>query len=162
MMVTIIADASWCPMTRVGGFGCWINAGSRGSKSHQGMLNGASICAGTAEMKAIANAIHHAMFAKLVLLGDRVLIQSDCIGAIHAFTGQRSTLKPQEREVVEWFRKFTVKYDIRVTFKHVKGHSTNTEARFVSNQICDRKAKQEMRRARNLFKLDEIRQKIKG
>jgi ribonuclease HI len=161
MGVTIIADASWCPITRVGGYGCWINAGSRGSKSHQAMLNGFSGCAGTAEMKAIANALHHSMASGLVLSGDHVLIQSDCVGAIEAFNGRRSTIKVEEKEVAEWFRKFTVKHGIGISFKHVKGHTNKSEARFVSNQICDRRAKEEMRRARNLFKLDEIRQKIK-
>lgn len=162
MRVTIIADASWCPMTKVGGYGCWINAGSRGSKAHQAMLNGPSVCAGTAEMKAIALAIHHSVASGLVTSGDHVLIQSDCVGAIDAFNGWRSTLKIEEKEVAEWFRKFTVKYGLSITFKHVKGHSNEAGARFVSNKICDRRAKEEMRRARNLFKLDEIRQKLKG
>jgi len=156
MFITILADASFCPDTKVGGFGCWV-AGSRGKRSFQGMLNGFIDNNNCAEMMAVVNALFLARKNLLVDVGDRVLIQTDCTAAIMAFIGSRQPSTAQEQTVVEWYRRIQVESELKITLKHVKGHSKRNEGRFVSNNICDKQAKQEMQRARNLLKLNEIR-----
>lgn len=148
-------------MTKVGGYACWVNAGARGARGTQKALKGLSHSSGVAEMKAVANALHFAIGAGLVQPNEKVLIQTDCISAIQAFKNQREHLISDEKEIVKWMNNIIFKYNLTVIFKHVKGHTTHQEARFRSNVICDEKAKEEMRKARSLFKLNEIRRKVK-
>ena len=158
---TIIADASWCPDTKVGGCACWVNAGARGSRSDQQMLKDGAVSSTSAEMKAVAIALHFAMKSGLITTGDRVLIQTDCVGAIEGFKGSRNNISAEEKSVAKWVKTFQLRYGLEIMFKHVKGHTTNEGARYRSNVICDTKAKQEMRRARDLFKVNQLRQIVK-
>lgn len=155
-----MTDASHCPNTKVGGYGVWI-ASQRGKRSYDGAFKNLIDNATIAEMAAITNGLYIAIRTELVQAHDRVLIQTDCIAAILAFTGKRKPAHSEERRIVEQQRQLMVQHNLSITFKHVKGHSDNEGNRFVSNNICDRKAKANMKKARQLFKLDEIRQKLK-
>lgn len=101
-----------------------------------------------AEMQAVVNALYIAHRLQLVQAADEVLIQTDCMAAIDAFEGKRRNLPAQEWEAVRVLRRLRSDHSLRVVFRHVKGHTGKKEARFVANHLCDKRAKEAMRRAR--------------
>lgn len=148
MWVTIIADASFCSETNVAGYAYWI-ACERGKVGGEGSIDrdvGTNI---VAEMAALLWGLYEGRKQNLIHKGDSVLLQTDCQPAIDAFEDNRANYHEQELELVGWFKEFVVKHELTCKFKHVKGHTTHTEARFATNRICDRRAKQKMRAARN-------------
>lgn len=110
-----------------------------------------------AEMQAVANALYIATRSYLVQSEDEVLIQTDCMAAIDAFEGKRRNLPAQEWEAVRVLRRLCSAHDLRVVFRHVKGHTGKKGARFVTNHLCDKRAKEAMRRARARVQLGEIK-----
>ena len=155
MRVTIIADASFCPDTNVAGYGYWI-ASERGKQGGGGEMK--SLVEGNiaAEMQAVVNAIHIAHRLQLVQATDEVLIETDCIAAIDAFDGKRKNLPLQEWDAVRVLRRPRSEYDLRIVFRHVKGHTGKKEARYITNHLCDKRAKEAMRRARARVQLGEV------
>lgn len=111
-------------------------------------MKGAVANSTAAEMQAVCNALFIALRRGLVQPGDRLLIQTDCVAAIQAFEGQRRVSVPHEREAVRYFHSLRLEQSLGVSFKHVKGHSGRQEARFVTNHLCDKRARQGMRQAR--------------
>lgn len=147
MRATIIADASHCPETKAAGYGFWI-ASDRGELGGGGEMKRIVESNITAEMQAVANALHIAIQRKLVQHRDQVLIQTDCVAAIEAFTGKRVTLQDHEQDVVKYFKKLRKALSLSIEFRHVKGHTGKKEARFVTNHLCDKRAKEAMRNLR--------------
>lgn len=157
MWVTIIADASYCPDTGVAGYGFWI-ASQRGKRGGDGVIETAVVNNIAAEIMALLNALHVARKAGLVLESDSVLLQTDCQPAIDALKGARQSITEQEAELVRWFNDFVGEHKLHIRMKHVKGHTDREDARYVVNNICDRKARRNMRQARELFKDQQIRE----
>lgn len=156
MRVTILADASHCPDTKAGGYGYWI-ASERGKKGGSGALNGAIQSSTLAEIMAIANAIYHGVNNGLVQGHDILLIQTDCESAIFAFTSKRKG-SVEEKKVIEYVQKVTRLLSLTVEYKHVKGHTNRSEARYAANNACDRAARKAMRKARDQIRLTELKQ----
>lgn len=157
MWVTIIADASYCPETGKAGYGFWI-ASQRGKHGGDGILEshvGNNIAA---EMMALLNALHVAVRRGLVQQKDSVLLQTDCQPAIDAFKARRVNITAQETELVSWYKEFIASNELHMRLKHVKGHTKNEDARFVVNNICDRKARRNMRLARDKYSMAKIRE----
>jgi ribonuclease HI len=145
--VTIIADASYCPRTGAAGYGVWA-ASSRGKRSFKGQL-AVPKDNNDAEMMAIVNGVAYALKFGIAMPGDLLLIQSDSTTAIITLnTGEAKDAATET--IVDTFGHFIEKYALKVEFRHVKGH-TNSElvkdARFASNRLCDKHAKEEMRNA---------------
>lgn len=155
-----MVDASHCPDTKVAGYGVWV-ASQRGKRAFDGAFKTTIDNATIAEMAAITNALYMGIKSGLIVSWDEVLVQTDCIAAILAFTGARNPAHSEERKIIDKQKELIVLYDITVRFKHVKGHSDNPGNRYVSNNICDRKAKTNMRNARQRFKLNQIKDKLK-
>lgn len=109
-----------------------------------------------AEMMALTIGLYTAIRDKLVQEGDVVLLQTDCMAAIDAFEGKRKSIPPQERTVQEYLQELVTSAQIRVQFRHVKGHTSGTEPRYFINNQCDRLAKRAMRKLR-----DQIRKASK-
>ncbi len=147
MRVTIIVDASFCNQTGAGGYGFWI-ASERGKEPGGGPLKGRISNNNAAEMMGVCNALYRSLINELVLPGDQILMQTDCVAAIQGFEGRRNLTDPQEKEALRTFRSLRSKHDLHVYFKHVKGHTRREEARYVTNNLCDQRAKQGMRQAR--------------
>lgn len=154
MLITVLADASYCPTERVGGYGYWI-ASAREKFGGHGAFKGEIADSVTAEMMAVVNALHFAL-QRVILPGDAVLIQTDCIAAISAFKGERQNLKQQESKAVSTLLHFKNKFEISIVFRHVKGHSQNMEARYVSNNLCDKRARKGLEHARRLKKCQQL------
>jgi ribonuclease HI len=152
MSITIVADASYCPDHKLAGYGYWI-ASSRGKQAGGGVcgISGEVANNTVAEMMAVCNALWHALKSNLLQSGDRLLIQTDCLAAIGAFDGSRSSLNQQERDAVHYMRNASSRYDIEIFYRHVKGHSATMDARSESNRRCDAKAKECMREERSRY-----------
>lgn len=150
MLVTIICDASFCPDTGVAGYGYWI-ASNRGKRGGSGAMKGTCANNTVAEMQAVVNALHVAVKSELVQAGDTVLIQTDCYGAIDTFNGFRKKIHAEEKSTVEAFLKVKTEAQVIVDFRHVKGHTRQTGARFATNRKCDQDARAHMRKARKNF-----------
>jgi ribonuclease HI len=157
MWVTIIADASYCPDTGKAGYGFWI-ASQRGKMGGDGVLKGKIENNIAAEMMALLNAVDAARKSNLVHKNDSVLMQTDCQPAIDAFKGLRQSITSQEKRLVRWYKDFCNEHNLHIRFKHVKGHTDNEDARYVVNNICDRKARKNMRQARDEYKDQQIRE----
>ncbi len=147
MRVTIIADASHCGQTGAGGYGYWI-ASERGKQGGGGQIKDPVDGSGAAEMIALINALHIALKTGLVVQGDHVLLQTDCQSAIGAFQGQRFTLTKDEKRAKSTFFDLKRVHGFTFSFRHVKGHTSRPEARYVTNNLCDARAKAGMRLAR--------------
>lgn len=161
MWITIIADASYCPETGKAGYGFWI-ASQRGKRGGDGILQGDIANNIAAEMMALLNALHVGIKAGLIQQGDKVLLQTDCQPAIDAFNKVRVNITKQEKDLVSWFREFIDSNGLHIRLKHVKGHTKNDDARFVVNNICDRKARKNMRLARDRYRMKKIREFLHG
>lgn len=159
MRVTIIADASFCPDLKVAGFGYWI-ASDRGKTGGGGALKGTIANNVVAEMMAVCNGLHQAIFKGLVLAGDEVLLQSDCRPALDAFARVRSKLSEAEHRVVMALDKLISSGNLDVTYRHVKGHSKDKASRYVANECCDKRAKKHLRKARGQVYIDKIKETL--
>jgi len=160
MNVTILADASHCPQTLAGGYGFWI-ASQRGKLAGSGSLKGRIANSTVAEMMAIANAIHQGIVWGLIRSQDELLIQTDCQAAIDGFMKERK-LSETENTVVCHVLKLQNRVQLKVIFKHVKGHTNHSDAKYSSNRVCDRVARRHMKRARESLRLEEMIELLKG
>jgi len=148
MWVTVIADASFCPETGKVGYAYWI-ASQRKKSGGDGTIGDVVVNSIAAEMHAILRAVQRGVKDGLIQPHDKVLYQTDCVPAIDTLTGKRHKTTHEERCIMVEFRKFVADHNLFYRFKHVRGHTDGKEARYVVNDICDRKAKQNMRRARD-------------
>lgn len=148
MLITIIADASYCPDTGVAGYGYWI-ASERGKKQGSGPMKGLCVDNIVAEMQAVVNALHAALANDLVLNLDCVLIQTDCQSAINSFNKHPSAVSKEHRECLIRLNTMRDRFKLQIKFRHVKGHCTIKEPRYAANNLCDRLARKAMREARN-------------
>lgn len=144
MRATIMCDASWCPETGAAGYGFWI-ASDRGKQPGGGQFRDIMSTAAEAEMGAVVNSLVHARNLNLLMPGDWVLVQTDCVEAIAVLSGRREPLTRLAENIRDALQLFLNKHKILVTFKHVKGHSRNKQARFLANNHCDTRAKGHMR-----------------
>lgn len=145
---TIIADASFCPETHVGGYAYWI-ANERRKFGGDGRMRVKPTNNVAAECIALLEGLKSAIEAGVVGHRSAVLLETDCQPAIDTLSGRRPVSNDQERRLVDWFDRVCARHSLRVRYKHVKGHTKQVGNRFVVNAICDRKARKHMRRARN-------------
>jgi len=124
MLVTVIADASWCPRTRAGGWAAWVRA--EGTKiARAGAFKGRAVSSNQAEEWALRNGMYIAAQVPGV---TRLLAQSDCLNMLQRMP-----------EIVG---------GLPVEYRHVKGHTKNPAARSWVNRWCDAEAKKHMRSQR--------------
>lgn len=148
MNVTIMVDASYCDTTKAAGCGYWI-ASSRGKKAGAECLPNRPRNSVVAEMQAVVAATKAALSLELLRSGDEALIQTDCQSAIHAFSGTRKNLRTDEEVAVNFMRITELVHNVRIAYRHVKGHSGVNKTRYISNNKCDLQAKKVMRRMRD-------------
>lgn len=160
MNVTLIADASYCPDTKVGGWAFWL-ACRRMKDGRSGKFDSELVDNNDAEMQALCRGLQWGLVHDAIHNGDDLLLQTDCQAAIQAFTGHRKLVKANELKTLEFFHAMVSTFQLSVTFKHVKGHSGRSDARHVTNAICDRLARKNMRVARKNFYIKRIKEGLK-
>lgn len=148
VLVTIIADASFCPETKAAGYGYWVIS-QRGRNGGGGSFKNKLDSASAAEMMAVVNAIYFAMKTNVALACDELLIQTDCMAAIDAFLKRRERLTKDETAALGVFSKIKARMNLKVSFRHVRGHTRVQDARSITNRLCDSRAKKGMREVRN-------------
>lgn len=153
MRVTVIADASHCPDTKAAGYGFWA-VSERGRHGGGGPMQVPIDSSSAAEMAAIVNGLYFALFKGIATKGDHILLQTDCQAAIDAFESKRRILTSDEKYAKARFFDIKKRNNVTVSFRHVKGHTNRTEARYVTNNLCDQRAKDGMRLARRRFRGD--------
>lgn len=114
-----------------------------------------------AEMMVIANSLHQGLKLGLIMPQDEVLLQTDCIPAIDAFSGRRAKLISDEHDVVTVLKGMQERFELQLEFRHVKGHSGRQEARYVTNKLCDKRAKDAMRKARHKVRIEQLKELLK-
>lgn len=161
MRVTIIADASFCPQTKAAGYGFWI-ACERAKRGGSGEVKTPVVNNIASEMIALVNGLYKAHKWGLVQKGDEVLLQTDCQSAISAFELRRNKITDQEIELVQYMQKFIAAVGIKVSYRHVKGHTKGEMAKaprhFINNQ-CDKWAGEAMLRARRKIQREQNEQR---
>jgi len=150
MWVTLIADASHCPVSNFAGYGGRVSC-KRGKKWSDGIIPGHVPNSTVAEMQAVLLTLSFGISEGLIKKHDNVLIQSDCTPALSAFKRRRGKLTELELSLIEEFETLGEVHNLHYRLKHVKGHSVGREPRFVVNNICDQRARANMRKARDLF-----------
>ena len=151
MLVTIFADASWCPETHAGGWAGWAKSQRLKCEGH-GQLRDLLPSSNAAEISAIGNAVHMALRKCAAVPGDELLIQSDCMHAISVLGSQVRPRNEAEGTVWLYLCRLRVKYDLEMKYRHVPGHTKGDQPRLYVNNLCDERAKAAMREKRDLLR----------
>lgn len=153
MLVTLIVDASWCHMTKAGGFGFWI-ASERYKGPGGGRFRTLVESATEAEAAGIVNATSLCLQRGQISEKDTLLVQCDCTGALDTLQGKagKSSGLGRIREVWE---RIVNEYKLTVRYRHVKGHTNHAAGRFAANRHCDTRAKEHMRAMRKELQNDK-------
>ena len=150
MNVTVITDASFCPAYNVAGYGFWI-ACNRGKLSGCGQITGYVRDTNEAEMVAVYKAIQQGAHDQIIKCEDSLLIQLDSLAAIDRLEANRIvTCTEQHKQIIYDYNRIVSQLNLTIEFRHVRGHTKNTGAKFVANRWCDRKARHQMKTARKL------------
>lgn len=158
MLITVMSDASFCPTTKAAGYGYWI-ACDRGKIAGSGAFRVDVPSSGVAELLAAVNAIDRACKEGLVEKGDMILVQSDCLSAVKAFSFGRNRNSFCDLAWQGMLHVFNLRREIgfKLKGKHVKGHSANISSRFASNNLCDQKAYEAMQKDKDSKKHGKVR-----
>ncbi len=159
MLVTIIADASHCPNTKAAGYACWI-ASERGKYFHSARMLKPCESSVIAEMMALVNGVYIGLRQGLIMEGDRLCLQTDCIPAIQKLKGSALPSSSGDVIVVKHFKKMLEKFHLQPFFKHVKGHSCIKDGRSHVNRRCDERARHHMQRMRRTLTIKALRETL--
>lgn len=149
-LTTLFVDASWCPETRVGGWGAWARNGrmDRGvlySGHFRQLVEGSN----AAELLGASQALACCLRDKWVVAGDRVLFELDSQHALRVATSEE---RPSAGgvEVLAWrfLREKASELGLVYRVKHVKGHSNTQGTRSGVNRKVDQLAGEQMRALR--------------
>lgn len=165
MLVSVIADASYCDEYKIAGLACWVKS-NRTQKGvfRKGVRSDPRIVSSTlAELGAVVMGVHVAVKTKVAHYGDTVLIQSDCTGVFPYIVYPKTKLGSSqvEDEMIEVLMKYSTDYGLRYRYKHVKGHQNGSMGgRFAVNIRCDAEAYKAMksRRLKMIKELENVPQ----
>lgn len=146
MLVTLFTDASWCPETKVGGWGVWVKS-NRGVRQAHGAFKNPPASSNEAEFLAAVNGIFFALKSGIAQNDDTILIQSDCIRVVEIFNSKLTRFSEIEKTALDLLRKWRDTHKITIKSRHVKAHTSNKNKKPRSwvNNTCDRLAKKSMR-----------------
>jgi ribonuclease HI len=146
--VTIVSDASHCPRTNAAGYGFWA-VSSRGRHAGGGSFKTPLTGSDAAEVMAVVNALHVTLSLGIAEKGDHVLVQTDCLYAIHVFTGVVLKIRNAEvKRAREVFANLVLAHALKMDFRHVRGHTDVQDRRSLAQRHADKRAKKAMKDAR--------------
>lgn len=157
MRHTIIADASFDLDTGAGGYAYWV-ASERGKFGNSGQFKEPTTSNVAAEMMALVVGLYAAIKNGIVQDRDEVLLQTDCFSAIQGFQGTRVVRNEEEKKAVKVLTDYVERFNIHLRFRHVKGHTQGLDARTKTNNLCDERARAEMRKMRHSLKLQKLKE----
>jgi ribonuclease HI len=147
-MVVLIADASFCPLTKVGGYAFWIKSKStdyfRVRRFNEVLNNSLE-----AELYAITNSFKHCLQRNLIKIGDEIKIRTDCEQVIRYLTSSRYLESfSQVNEAIRLFNRLVFENKLKVQFQHIKGHTGSELYESEMQRKCDRASRNTMRNLR--------------
>lgn len=148
MNVSIFADASLCPKTRVAAWGAYCRS-DRGISYEGAALKSSYKVTGDAELHAIVNAVHLAFRSGVAQPGDILLVQSDCAEAIRMIEGEQPARRRGSKAGVDKLHALVKSKNAKLSMRHVKGHSGRGTGRFAANTHCHQLAIEAMREKRD-------------
>jgi len=157
MNVTIIADASYCSETRAGGWAAWV-ASNRGKCSFSGPFKTGLESSVNAEMAGVVNAVSKAIQKGYLRSGDHLYLQSDCQSILNRFRCHRGFLPAKDTEkarIMLHFSRLMAAHNLKLTVRHVKGHSQKKRSRYAAQRHCDHLAYQHMAQVRSQYRENE-------
>jgi ribonuclease HI len=135
MNITVFCDASYCPDTKVGGYGIWIKANDK-SHRYGGRFKIKPDNSSHAEAMALVNAIWFTEKVFGDLTNHRLFIRIDCVGVIQVILNNKM---PHGSHAAVALRAKNMLANVDFNLKHVKAHKKNREgARFAVNNTCDK------------------------
>ena len=149
MRVTIISDASVDFHGQRGAYAFWA-VSQRGRHAGQGVFKVACSNPNEAETMAVVNALHTAINLGIAAAGDQVLVQTDSLHAIRVFSGYslRPKVLKKYASMMQALREIVARHNLTMEYRHVKGHSKETDARSRAQQMTDKRARKAMRAAK--------------
>jgi ribonuclease HI len=175
MLISLFADASFHNEHRIATWGCYcVKDGQRWTSG--GIIQGTVVNSEDAEMMAIIKAVEAAIQRDTIEHNDRIIIQTDCRGAIQKLEGAKQMYKNLSPHKVDqlWLQReqyYTVgipmlywlymhRRSITSELRWVKGHSSHhyqqptkdgkehpQRRRTYVNDVCDNIAKRHMNEA---------------
>jgi ribonuclease HI len=150
--ITIFADASHCQHSKAAGIAVWARDVDKFYHVSQpltftlpGSVQAEMLALGTGILSVIREFDHQP--------GDRLSIQSDCKNALDLFAPvmECKKLYPFASSLRERVLEAVEQAGLVLCPKHVKGHQGNRDARSAINTWCDKQARAQMHRARNMI-----------
>ena len=138
MLVTLFSDASY--KDEKGGWGGWAKS-DRGRVYYGGSLRGKWKASNDTEMAAIANTLRLAKFSGILIPGDTVLIQSDCLWALNKLSRDIRPSKGKGQRAYHVIKHFEKAHYLFLKYKHVKAHEGGKHKRSAVNETCDELAR---------------------
>lgn len=140
---TIITDASYCDRTKAAGWAAWIriDGASDPIKKYAEFKQPVS-SSREAEMLAVINGLWLAAQHGVTV----ALVQTDCMAVVHMLNGE--TKKKSIRDEYSRARAKAGVCHIKVSGRHVRGHTQVADARSYVNRWCDSRAKTAMKKQR--------------
>lgn len=143
MKATVITDASFCPRTRAAGWAAWVRVDGRKEPIRRyGAFKQPVASSRDAEMLAAINGV----FIATKEGATEVLVQTDCLAVVHMFEGV-TVQKSIKNAFVRAKAKAGVQ-GVRMSARHVKGHTSDAAPRSWVNRWCDEQAGKQMRTQR--------------
>lgn len=139
--VTINTDAGVHPSGK-GAFAFWIKMDEK-TIQRSGVLKDDPIDSTQAEMMCIINALHVAKKSREFFTSDVIVINTDSLGSIHAFTNQPHNVKQKYKSIRWAYIELVRGLKQEIKFKHVKGHTpkdTHTPREYI-NDWCDKEVR---------------------
>ena len=140
---TIITDASYCPKTGAAGWAAWVRIDGRADAvKRYAEFKQPVGCSRDAEMLAAVNGLWLAAQHGVT----EALLQTDCLAVVHMLNGET-----KQKRLRNAFTRALAKAGVlqmRVSGRHVRGHTTVADARSYVNRWCDKHAKTAMVRQR--------------
>lgn len=143
VIVTITTDASYHGLHKVGAYAYWITC-NLGRLKAAGPLKGKIKNPDEAEIQCILNALHVAK-QRIGSKAKKIIVNTDSTNAIAVFENKEKEIKRWGLKWAEHYRKQLLagSYGL-IEFRHVKGHTSNKEAKFWVNNWCDTAAKKQL------------------
>jgi ribonuclease HI len=147
MRATVIADASFCNLTKrnLAGWAAWVRIdGHPHPIKKSGPILRVEVLNSThAEVYAIVNGLAMAVHRG----ATDVLLQTDCLNVVQAINGEAQAGPKLTAFVLLTLAKVDLE-GVQIRAKHVRGHTGKLDARSYVNDWCDKKAKKHMRTLR--------------
>jgi len=138
----MFTDASFNARLRRATWASWIKHNGTTFRD-SGIVVAECAQSGDGELAAIANGLHKCKHHLGPLAGARIIAQTDSQEAIDALR-KREHPRRYAHEVTRWILFFTVQHNVRVEFRHVKGHKGMQDRRSAVNTWCDKECKRQM------------------